>query len=534
MPNSKRKLLMFLLVVVPIYFLILFVEGTSVCCAVEVLDSFTQGFQTVGARYQQVPTNITPDCTYVVPIRFNFGEPDSGQYLNARLFGPGGITYFEYDFPAYDFYGGEDILIEVHSSVPIGENVSWGVQLYDNTGLVSEATATEITLVQDPTIFDDLLDGVVVNPGWTGSFSSLGCSENEVDDCLRELTQNPISRFFDWLGSLFNTVTCEATTENQYSIGTPVQKAHASRLRAFKLFKGLEQGDNQSGQYILNGVGARQEMVITNNPSFALNGTGGYTVQGKQKVSNHPPGWGGDGKDVALGIFPMDPVMQQFGFVEINVASERFAVVPPQNDYMVDYGSHSSSDTGYADDDPGGLEERIDIDFTVEYDNITQTITVTYGVSGNAEWSMWEVCKVKIYGGSSGSATYSAAGDEVEMEFALMQAGVSVGCGTHPCWHGEVECNVGIIMEVTYPDECTSRFEFFLDASAGAHGEFFVPAASQSYEICTTYRQSLGAWEYDICPDAQVQSWIGQNFSSLLESFNYDYVATIGYILQNF
>ena len=83
MPRNKRKSLVFLLVVFFVVFLIFLSEGTRICQAVEVLDSFTENFQTIGARCQQVPTYVSPDCTYIVPIRYNFGDSNTARM--ARL-----------------------------------------------------------------------------------------------------------------------------------------------------------------------------------------------------------------------------------------------------------------------------------------------------------------------------------------------------------------------------------------------------------------------------------------------------------------
>jgi hypothetical protein len=508
--------------------------GASIVSAIEVLDSFSQGYQTIGARFQQVPTYVTPDCTYIVPIRYNFGESRPAQRVKVSLLGPGGAPYFEQDIPVSNYFGLDEVMVEVPTYVPIGATTSWQIGMYDIDHPIvpiQEKTAFDITAVQPIFDLSGMMSGSIANPGWDGTLSGIGCTGNEVDDCLNDLSQNLIGRFFDWiLGG--TDVVWDQETVLSFS-GGPLHRAAAGRFRAWKLYKALDTGDNRVGQKTISGVGAKEKMVINNATSFHLAGIGGYTVQGTHKVMNHPPGFGGDGKSVALGDFPLSAEMQQAGYQLANIGGTPYAVVYPGNDYGIDYGSFNSSDTStYADDDPGGIEKRIDIDFTVTYNSQNNTITISYGVTGTASWPLWGICSVDVTGGSDGSVTYSADGDDVEMEFTLVKTGAAVQCGEHPCWHGKVECNIGIIMEVTYPDACTSRFEFFVAASAGAHAEAYIPAASQSYEICNSWKKSLGYWDYDACGDQEVQDWLDTNFSAWTDTMSYD--ETITYLLHNY
>ncbi len=546
MPRSMRKSLMFLVVAISFSFLIFFGEGTSVCSGVEVLDSFTQGFQAIGARCQQVPTYVSPDCTYIVPIRYNFGELNPAQRLKLRLIGPGGMTYFEQDITVPYYYGYEEVLVQVPLYAEIGETASWEIGMYDIYNPIEpirEVSAFDMTAIEPVFDVGSHFSGMDGHPGWDGIHSSIGCTNNDVDECPNEIMSSIVGRFFSWIADAFDVVTDQATVENPFSIGTDHEKRLAGRLRAYKVYKGFENGHNRQGSYTKHGVGAKQKMIITSGDGLTrLDIMNGYTIEGKQKVSNHPPGYGGDGKGIALGSHPFDPVMVGLGYQELTVGGSRYAAVLPEMGFGLDYGSMSSSDTGYADDDPGGADERIDIDYDITYNDLNNTITITYGVQGTASWPMWGACAVEVRGGSDGEVTFSASGDEIEMEFALVKAGVSFECGVpptapsygHPCWHGEVECNVGIIMKITYPDSCSVRFEFELQVAAGAHAEIWVAAASQSYEICTSYSEDLGQWDYDICDDEEIQDWIDLEFSTLLDSLNNNYYATIGYILRNY
>ncbi len=543
--NLRKPFLRLLVVGSCLLLLFLFIE-TPVCVAVEVLDSMSEYFQTIGARCQQVPTNISPDCTYVVPIRYNFGDPNPGQRVRLRLLGPNQEIYHEEDFTVPYYHGYEEILVQVPSYAAIGESASWEIGMYDYqhpTIPILELVTSDITAIEPVFDVGSHFSGMDGHPGWDGMHSSIGCTNNDVDDCLDEITSSIVGRFFDWIADAFDVVSDEATVLNPFSIGTDNEKRLAGRLRAYKVYKGFEYGHNRQGSYTKHGVGAKQKMIITSGDGLARwDIMNGYTIEGKQKVSNHPPGYGGDGKGIALGNHPFDPVMVGLGYQELTVGGSRYAAVLPEMGFGHDYGSMSSADTGYADDDPGGADERIDIDYDITYDDLTNTITISYGVQGTASWPMWGACAVEVRGGSDGEVTFSASGDEIEMEFALVKAGVSFECGVppnppsygHPCWHGEVECNVGIIMKITYPDSCSVRFEFELQVAAGAHAEIWAAAASQSYEICTSYSEDLGQWDYDICDDAEIQDWIDDEFSTLLDSLNNNYYATIGYILRNY
>jgi len=520
--------------------------GTSPSVAVEVLDTFAQQFQTIGARYQQLPVHISPDCTYVVPIRYNFGQWTPQQSLRMSLFGPGRIGYWEVNIPATYWWGADEVAVDVPPWVPTGSNAAWEIGGFDylhQIEAIFDQTGGEITIVQLVPNFEVILPGIGWNHGWGGGYGEIGCSEDEVEDCTDKLTNNIVTQFFNWILGSSLTVNTSVTTLNGNPLNpnaTGWQKKLAGRLRAYKLYKGLEVGNSKMGYRSLAGVGAKERMAITSGAGYGLaNIMDGYTVQGEQRVSSHPPGWDQDnGKVVALGDFVLDPVMAACGYTAINVGGDNYGLVGPCSDWGRDYGDYSSSSdsSDYADDD-GGANERIDIDFSVTYNDNANTITVAYGAAGTASYPIFYVCEVSLTGGSSGSATFNADGDAIEMEFALAKMGVAAECPPegHPCWHGKVETNMGIIMKVTYPTPDSVLFVFSLDVAAGAHGELWYAVGSQSYEICTTWSKELGRWGYDVSRDEAVQLWIddnntetGFNLPDSLESYS----QKVNYILR--
>jgi len=536
------------LVVGPCLFFLILGYGIPSCFAVQVLDTFTRNFQTIGARYQQLPVHISPDCTYVVPLRYNFGQFAPQQHLKLSMFGNGRTGYWEVNIPATYWWGSDEVAVDVPPWVPTGENTAWEIGGYDYQHPIEaifEQTSGNITIVQPVPNFDLILPGMHWNEGWNGDYGGVGCQQNEVEDCWDETTGNIIAQFFHWLTGSTWTVNTSATTINANSVGTNLQKKLAGRLRAYKLYKGMEAGNGRMGYCSKAGVGAKERMMITGGANLPLwDIVNGYSVQGKQKVSSHPPGWDqDDGKVIALGGFGLTPEMVACGYTTVMVGGNSYGVVGPQSGWEVDYGDYSSgSDSGdYADDNEGGPDERVDIDFDITYNDQANTITVSYGVAGTASYPIFYVCEVFLTGGSSGSATFNANGDAVEMEFALAQAGVGAQCGlptpseAHPCWHGKVETNMGIIMKVTYPTPDSVLFVFTLDVSAGAHGELWYAVGSQSYEICTTYSKELGRWGYDVSEDEAIQLWIDNNTTTFnFPSGTNTYSQKINYILSTY
>jgi hypothetical protein len=245
---------------------------------------------------------------------------------------------------------------------------------------------------------------------------------------------------------------------------------------------------------------------------------------------------------MGLGNLELDPVMAQMGYQVMVVGGERYAVLMPGRDWHNDWGSYSSSsssDSGdYADDDPtSGANKRIDIDFSVTYNDNANTITVSYGVSATASWPIFGACQVSVTGGSSGSATFNADGDAIEMEFALVQAGVSFECGSHdpdPCYHGEVEADIGVIMKVTYPTPDSVLFVFTLKACAGAHAEIWGCPTGSTYYTCPCWQHELGRWGYD-CNNAEIHTWIDANATTFaFPSADSTYTLKIAYMCANY
>jgi len=533
------------LLVVGLCFCLFLTGGTSPLIAVEVLDTYSQTFQTIGARYRVVPNLISPDCTYVVPIRYNFGQWNPDQSLRLSLFGPGRTSYWDVNIPATYWWGNEEVAVDVPDWVPTSEEASWDIEGHDYAHQIVatfEQVASGVTLVQPVPNFDLILPGMRFNEGWNGLYDGIGCTSDEVDDCYDAINNNPIVKFFSWLLGQSGTVWRQVTTLQVGGIGNQVQKKLTGQFRAYKLYRGLETGNAKMGHYHTAGVGAKERMVITGGSGLDLwDIMNGYTVNGKQKVSMHPPGWGTEqGRVVGLGNLELDPVMAQAGFQVVMVGGSRYGVVNPCGDWGMGYGAYSSSDgdtSDYADDDPTsqGANKRIDIDFSVTYNDNANTITVSYGVAGTASWPMFGACAVNVTGGSSGSATFNANGDAVEMEFALVEAGISFECGEHPCWHGEIECDMGIIMDITYPTPDSVLFVFTLEVCAGAHAELAYCPFGDTFETCPCYSHELGRWGYECSGDTELQDWIDDNAAT----FNFPggtntYSQKIAYICANY
>jgi hypothetical protein len=549
MRRKVQKPMLCWLVVGPCLFFLLLGNGTPSCSAIQILDAFSQNFQTIGARYRVVPNLISPDCTYVIPYRYNFGQYDPDQHLRLNLFGPSRTNYWQVNIPATYWYGSGEVAVDVPPYVPIGTGAGWGIAGYDYLHQIQAKfqQSTDLVVVVQPVLnFGLILPGLGFNDGWNGTLDGIGCTQDQVEDCSLNQVYNAVQKFFHWLLGQSGTVWSQATTWQVGGIGNQVQKKLAGRFRAYKVYKGLEVGNGKMGHYHESGVGAKERTVMTSGMGYSLpNIMDGYTVNGIQKVSMHPPGWGTEqGSAAGLGNLELDPVMAQMGYQVVEAGGNRYAVLMPGRDWHNDWGAYSSSsssDTGdYADDDPNssGANKRIDIDFSVTYNDNANTLTVNYGVSGTASWPCFGACTVSISGGSSGSATFNANGDAIEMEFALVQAGVSFQCPNpegHPCYHGEVEANIGVIMDITYPTPDSVLFVFTLKVCAGAHAEIWGCPAGNTFYTCPCWQHELGRWGYDCSGDADIQDWVDANSATLNIPSGYTtYSQKIGYICANY
>ena len=543
MHHNVRKLLFRWLVVGPCLLILLLGNGTPSCFAIQILDTFARNFQTIGARYRVVPNLISPDCTYVIPYRYNFGQYNPQQSLRLNLFGPDRTSYWQVNIPATYWWGSDEVAVDVPDWAETGTGAGWGIGGYDlmhQAQAIFQQTTGTITFVQPVPNFAIILPGMGFHEGWDGTLDGIGCTEDEVEDCPYEDVYNAIVKFFNWLTGQSGTVWRQAPTLTVGGIGNQAQKKLTGQYRAYKLYKGLETGNGKMGHYHESGVGAKERTIMTTGMGYLLpNIMDGYTVNGKQKVSMHPPGWGTEqGSAMGLGNIELDPVMAQMGYQVVTVDNERYAVLMPGRDWHNDWGMYSSSSSNdssdYSDDNEGGQNERIDIDFSVTYNDNANTITVSYGVSGTASWPCFGACQVNVSGGSSGSATFNADGDAIEMEFALVQAGVSFECGNHPCHHGEVEADIGVIMKVTYPTPDSVLFVFTLKACAGAHAEIWGCPGGSTFYTCPCWQHELGRWGYD-CNNAEIQAWIDTNSSTFaFPSEITTYSQKINYLCRNY
>jgi len=504
---------------------------------VEVLDNFQQGFKTTGARILVAPTIAEPNGIYEVPVRYNMGLPGPNQFIVLTLEGPGEEIHFEEYIDAYTYFGEEEVTVVVSNNAVTGDELSWNLEVYNGNPYVPESVelCENCTTVADPIDFySGFLD--LAYP-YGGNTPGVNCTSPNVGAC--EIT--PIDGFMSWLLSWIpgaggdNVSWC--TVLNPNGAWDPVKQTLAGIFRAWKLYKGFELGNGKHGHKTVAGAGACEKLVVTsglNIPSLqdltigALQQGVGYTIQAQQQVSLHPPGWESQGNMEALGDMEITQDLLDLGYVQITTGGSNYAVIPPGSNYAVNYGTFSEEDSTYADDPDDELRKRIDWDFDVVYDAVANTITISGGVEGDVVYSLWQVCEASVGGGGSGSVSFSAAGDVLDAWFHLESDGV-FQCGDHPCWHGQVECHMGILLEISYPTECTVKIEFTLQVAAGAHAEFY--PIGQAF-CCPKYEYPLLTIVEDICDDTEVQSWMNEYFPELVAQYDGNYTEATTMMLR--
>lgn len=357
------------------------------------------------------------------------------------------------------------------------------------------------------------LDGSQMVRKTEGGGSPAYCSKPEkcfkevqkAGECLKELLEGNPDCLFHWLSGSGGG---EGTTIDIPFNITHTSYAITAKLQAWKIYRAVTGFSGVEGSGSANQSAAYSKLGIASN---SLGGVGvrdflefwrdGFALNGNQSVNYEPAGhlrWR-PRDSAAIAPVPRETqILNQIDCVSLNNSGK--AVVFLSTEWG-DWSMSNSQGSGTFDDLP------LDITWSMAFDPDNGILTVTYGASANAEFSVYEVCTVTLRGANEQRASTHLTGADVVFTMDLTEsADAEFQCGKHPCFHGTIGGGGKIFLRIQNLDRCRIRISIDFELGWGGHGE----ALNIMRWACDQYPVAGPSYTYNICEDKVVQDGLSQ------------------------